>query len=196
MRIIAGEFGGRKILPPLTETTRPITDRAKQSLFDTLGDRIDGASVLDAFAGTGSMGLECLSRGARRVVFIERDRGALLCLRKNIVALDIAERSLVLPIDAYRAIRHSALMSDGVEPIDLAFIDPPYSHTEPGPEYDRLKRMLAELAATALAPAGLISLRHPTRVSIEPLIPPVLQNVRELTYGSMRITWLMRERDG
>ncbi|MGZ3303586.1 MAG: RsmD family RNA methyltransferase, partial [Isosphaeraceae bacterium] len=93
MRIIAGEFGGRKILPPLTETTRPITDRAKQSLFDTLGDRIDGADVLDAFAGTGSMGLECLSRGARRVVFVERDRGALLHLRKNIVALGIKERS-------------------------------------------------------------------------------------------------------
>ena len=140
MRIIAGEFGGRKILPPLTETTRPITDRAKQSLFDTLGDRIDDAYVLDAFAGTGSMGLECLSRGARRVVFVERDRGALLCLRKNIVALGIAERSLVLPIDAYRAIRHSELTNDGTNLIDLAFIDPPYSHTEPGPEYARLEQ--------------------------------------------------------
>ena len=139
MRIIAGEFGGRRILPPLTETTRPITDRAKQSLFDTLGDRIDGANVLDAFAGTGSMGLECLSRGARRVVFVERDRGALLHLRKNIVALGIEERSVVLPIDAYRAIRHSALMNVGAELIDLAFIDPPYAHTEPGPEYARLE---------------------------------------------------------
>ncbi len=196
MRIIAGEFGGRKILPPLTETTRPITDRAKQSLFDTLGDRIDGANVLDAFAGTGSMGLECLSRGARRVVFVERDRGALLHLRKNIVALGIEERSVVLPIDAYRAIRHSALMNDGAELIDLAFIDPPYAHTEPGPEYARLERMLAELAAKALAPGGLISLRHPTRVSIEPLIPPGFHTARELTYGSMRISWLMREPDG
>ena len=65
MRIIAGEFGGRKLLPPPSERTRPITDRAKQSLFDALGDRVEGALVLDAFAGTGSIGLECLSRGAR-----------------------------------------------------------------------------------------------------------------------------------
>ncbi len=65
MRIIAGEFGSRKILPPPTETTRPITDRAKQSLFDALGEVVEGANVLDAFAGTGSIGLECLSRGAQ-----------------------------------------------------------------------------------------------------------------------------------
>jgi hypothetical protein len=78
MRIIAGEFGGRKLLPPPTEATRPITDRAKQSLFDSLGDRLHGANVLDAFAGTGSMGLESLSRRALRVVFVERDRGAIL----------------------------------------------------------------------------------------------------------------------
>ena len=98
MRIIAGELGGRKILPPPTETTRPITDRAKQSLFDFLGYLTDGANVLDAFAGTGSMGLECLSRGARRVVFVERDRGALLNLRKNITALGL-ERAEPGPAD-------------------------------------------------------------------------------------------------
>ena len=87
-------------------------------------------------------------------------------------------------------------MNDGAELIDLAFIDPPYAHTEPGPEYARLERMLAELAAKALAPGGLISLRHPTRVSIEPLIPPGFHTARELNYGSMRISWLMREPDG
>ena len=80
---------------------------------------------------------------------------------------------MVLPIDAYRAIRHSALMNDGAELIDLAFIDPPYAHTEPGPEYARLERMLAELAAKALAPDGLISLRHPTRVRSNHSFPPV-----------------------
>ena len=102
----------------------------------------------------------------------------------------------MLPIDAYRAIRHSALMNDGAELIDLAFIDPPYAHTEPGPEYARLQPMLAELAAKALAPGGLISLRHPTRVSIAPLVPPGFHTAREMTYGSMRITWLTREPDG
>ena len=161
MRIIAGEFGGRRILPPPTGATRPITDRAKQSLFDALGDRVEGANVLDAFAGTGSMGLECVSRGARRVVFVERDRGALLCLRKNVEALGIAGQSLVLPIDAYRAVFHYAVKDDGAKPINLAFIDPPYAHTEDGPENARLRRMLADLTVHALAPDGLISLRPP-----------------------------------
>ena len=158
-----------------------------------MGDRVEGANVLDAFAGTGSMGLECVSRGARRVVFVERDRGALLCLRKNIEALGIAGQSVVLPIDAYRAVCHPAVKNDGTEAINLAFIDPPYSHTEPGPEHVRLRRMLAELAAHALATDSLISLRHPTRVSIEPLIPPGFRTVRELTYGSMRISWMLRQ---
>jgi 16S rRNA (guanine966-N2)-methyltransferase len=193
MRIIAGEFGGRKLLPPPTETTRPITDRAKQSLFDALRERVEGASVLDAFAGTGSMGLECLSRGARRVIFVERDRGALRCLQKNVTALGIAARSVILPIDAYRLIRHAALSGDGAESIDLAFIDPPYAHTEPGPEYARLKHMLSALAGSALAPDGLISIRHPTKVHIEPLIPSGCHTARELTYGSMRISWLLRD---
>jgi 16S rRNA (guanine966-N2)-methyltransferase len=193
MRIIAGEFGGRTILPPPTEATRPITDRAKQSLFDSLGDRSDGANVLDAFAGTGSMGLESLSRGARRVVFVERDRGAIVNLRKNIAALGVEDRSVVLPIDAYRAIRNPELAGEGAAPLDLAFIDPPYAHTEPGRERARLERLLAELAAGLIAPEGLISLRHPSLVSIVSLVPHGFELARELTYGSMRISWLWRE---
>ncbi len=193
MRIIAGEYGGRKILAPLSETTRPITDRAKQSLFDTLGERVDGAVVLDAFAGTGSMGLECLSRGARRVVFIERDRSAVALLRKNIAALDVAARSLVLPVDAYRALRQAVQVREDFEPFGLAFVDPPYAHTEPGPDLARLTRLLAELAASALAPDGLISLRHPTAVSVQAIVPGELQIIRELTYGSMRVSWLARD---
>jgi 16S rRNA (guanine966-N2)-methyltransferase len=83
MRIIAGEFRGRKLLAPESDTTRPITDRAKQSLFDILSPRIDGARVLDLFAGTGSMGLECLSRGASHATFFEADRSAVTRLRKK-----------------------------------------------------------------------------------------------------------------
>ena len=100
---------------------------------------------------------------------------------------------MVLPIDAYRVSRHSALTNDGAERIDLAFIDPPYAHTEPGPEHTRLQRLLIDLSAKALAPDGLISLRHPTRTSIASLVPAGLQIAREMTYGSMRITWLTFE---
>ena len=93
MRIIAGKFRGRKLLPPASDVTRPITDRVKQSLFDILTPLIDGARVYDCFAGTGSMGLECLSRGADETrTFFEADRDGVARLRKNIVSLDVADQ--------------------------------------------------------------------------------------------------------
>src|SRR5262245_35896114 len=101
MRIIAGEFRGRKILPPASDGTRPVTDRVKQSLFDILTPLLDGAIVYDCFAGTGSMGLECLSRGSRRAVFFESDRSALALLRHNIDSLDVRGRALVIPGDLF-----------------------------------------------------------------------------------------------
>src|SRR5688500_5993687 len=96
MRIIAGEHRGRKLLPPEGDVTRPITDRVKQSLFDILTPRIERAIVYDLFAGTGSMGLECLSRGADRATFFEADRSAVNRLKKNIDALKLADRSQVI----------------------------------------------------------------------------------------------------
>src|SRR3954470_3194229 len=96
MRIIAGEFRGRKLLPPEGDVTRPITDRVKQSLFDILSPRIEGARVYDCFAGTGSMGLECLSRGAEHATFFEADRSALTRLEKNIATIQVQNRSKVV----------------------------------------------------------------------------------------------------
>jgi 16S rRNA G966 N2-methylase RsmD len=103
MRVIAGEFRGRQLLPPEGETTRPITDRVKQSLFDILTPRLDGAIVWDLFAGTGSLGLESLSRGARQALFFETDRGAVARLRRNIEVLRLGrDRAVVQPTDVFR----------------------------------------------------------------------------------------------
>src|SRR5438477_10186799 len=102
MRIIAGKFRGRKILPPEGEATRPITDRVKQSLFDILTPRIEGSRVYDCFAGTGSMGLESLSRGAASSVFFERDREALKLLRENIDELGVTQRATVIAADIFK----------------------------------------------------------------------------------------------
>src|SRR5436309_2356542 len=102
MRIIAGEFRGRRLLPPEGEATRPVTDRVKQSLFDILAPLIPEAVVYDCFAGTGSMGLECLSRGARLVAFFEADRSALARLKQNIAALGVSERSLIIGGDLFK----------------------------------------------------------------------------------------------
>src|SRR6476646_5480100 len=96
MRIISGEFRGRKLLPPEGDVTRPITDRVKQSLFDILTPLIPDAVVYDCFAGTGSMGLECLSRGSAAVTFFEADRSAIARLKQNIAAVDAQVRSRVV----------------------------------------------------------------------------------------------------
>src|SRR5271170_6416993 len=106
MRIVAGEWRGRSLLAPSGTTTRPTADRVRQALFDMLMHApwagrsvIEGASVLDLFAGTGALGLEALSRGAARAVFVERDRAALTSLRANVEACRAGDRCTVLPID-------------------------------------------------------------------------------------------------
>jgi 16S rRNA (guanine(966)-N(2))-methyltransferase RsmD len=170
-------------------TTRPITDRAKQSLFDALSCAvaIPDAVVLDCFSGTGSLGLECLSRGAARAVFMERDRNALDGLRNNIHALRVEPMCDVLAADAYHA---GQLLPAklGARRLGLAFIDPPYAHMET-PEgrgrVDELVRMVSEF----MAPDSLMVLRHPTPVTLDDMALRT-RVVRGFKYGAMAITWL------
>src|SRR5215207_8143468 len=129
MRIIAGEFGGRKLLPPAGEVTRPITDRAKQSLFDVITPIIDETTrVYDLFAGTGSMGLECLSRGAASVTFFEADRSALTRLTQNVMAVRAGERSRTIPGDLFKWFERANTRPGTAGEIgaELVFLDPPY----------------------------------------------------------------------
>jgi 16S rRNA (guanine(966)-N(2))-methyltransferase RsmD len=184
------------LAPPAGDATRPITDRAKQSLFDNLQDCFaaeGGGLVLDCFAGTGSMGLECLSRGALRAVFVERDRGALRRLKENIAALGIAERAVILPVDAYAATAPGAAagLAAAEGRFTVAFVDPPYSHTETGHQRRKLDELLRGLAAGCMVDGGIISLRHPARVSVDAAALGV-KVVRELRYGDMGITWLTK----
>jgi 16S rRNA (guanine966-N2)-methyltransferase len=125
MRIVAGAWRGRTLVAPQGQATRPTADRVRQALFDTLlhapwggRDLIDGAQVLDAFAGTGAMGLEALSRGAAHCCFIESDPTALRALRSNIAACKAAERCGVVEADV--------LTVGPGQPASLAFLDPPY----------------------------------------------------------------------
>jgi 16S rRNA (guanine(966)-N(2))-methyltransferase RsmD len=150
--------------------------------------------VLDCFAGTGSMGLECLSRGAARAVFVERDRGALKGLRENIAMLGVGDRAVVLEADAY------ALMGGGTGkgvlaeygPLTVAFVDPPYSHTDSGHLRNKVDDLLRGLAAGCMVDGGIIVFRHPGRVSVDAGALGV-RVVREMKYGEMGVTWLVRE---
>lgn len=125
MRIIAGTWRGRALAAPSGTATRPTADRVRQALFDMLlhapwGGRglLEGAFVLDGFAGTGALGLEALSRGAAHASFFERDRAALACLQANIAACRAGDRATVLATDATRP--------PPGRPCTLVFLDPPY----------------------------------------------------------------------
>jgi len=141
MRIIAGAWRGRALSAPPGAATRPTTDRVRQALFDRLMHApwagraaVGDARVLDAFAGTGALGLEALSRGAAHATFIERDRAALLTLRANVAACRAEALCTVLPADALRP--------PPGKPCGLLFLDPPYGAG------------LVQPAVTALVAAG------------------------------------------
>ena len=190
MRIIAGEFGGRSLLAPSGDATRPITDRAKQSLFDVLAPRIEGSLVYDCFAGTGSMGLECLSRGAKFATFFEIDRTTLARLNQNIAALQVADRSRVVPGDLFRWFELSVKRPDSTNAsgADLIFLDPPYRFLKQHP--DEIVQLAFNLAQGHLRPDSIVIFRHDARDTLE--LPKLTRyDVRE--YGDMMIELLRAE---
>src|SRR5690606_30538026 len=125
MRIIAGSARGFPLVGPKGRTTRPALDSLRESIFAILGARVEGARVLDLFAGVGAFGLEALSRGARSATFVEQDRAALEALERNIAALHFGVRSRVSRGDALLVPRASEVGPD--EPFDLLFVDPPFA---------------------------------------------------------------------
>ncbi len=181
MRIIAGEHRGRQILPPAADTTRPITDRVKQSLFDIIAAFIPNAQVYDCFAGTGSMGLECLSRGAAHVTFFEADRSAASLLKRNIEMISAQAQSRIISTDLFKWF---STAPPPANKIDLLFLDPPYRF---------LKERAADLRSLAVAflphlsAHGTIIFRHDSTDALA-LAPFQARDTR--TYGSMTIDFL------
>ncbi len=188
MRIVAGRFRGRLLESPPGRTTRPITDRAKETLFNILGHRfgtlgeLPDVPVLDVFSGTGSLGLEALSRGARSCTFVERDRHAVHCLRVNIERLGLGDVTTVLTENAWTLRPPQPPGGFG-----LIFVDPPY---EAGARALKVADLLERLAPS-FARAGLLVFRHETRA--EPLSEAHLRTLRIVdcrAIGRMRLLLL------
>jgi len=185
MRIVAGRHRGRRLLAPPGETVRPTSDRAREALFNILSHgrlAADGApfaeaAVLDAFAGTGALGLEALSRGAAAAVFIEQAREALAILRQNIAALGEDTRARVVAGDATRPPRAPSACA-------LVFLDPPY------------RSGLAAAALGALDAAGWLAPEALAVVELaahEELGPPAgFLLLDERVYGAARLIFLRR----
>lgn len=192
MRVIAGQFRGRTLTAPPGCTTRPITDRIKETLFNILGHRhgtpggLPALDVLDVFAGSGSLGIEALSRGARACVFVERDRRALRVLRENLEHVGVRASTRIVAENAW-----TMRPPENPGGFGLVFVDPPYRDSA---EALRAADLLSRLAPS-LAAEGLIVFRQET--SAPPLGElPTLQIVDEREYGRMRIVLLMRRSPG
>ncbi|WP_406678268.1 16S rRNA (guanine(966)-N(2))-methyltransferase RsmD [Moorella sp. ACPs] len=123
LRIIAGQARGRRLLTPKGRHTRPTSDRVREAMFNILGARVIDSLFLDLFAGSGAVGLEALSRGAREAVFVENNRQALACLNANLAATGFKDKAQIIAADARRAL---AELSGRDLAFDLIYIDPPY----------------------------------------------------------------------
>ena len=149
MRVIAGEFRSRKLKTMPGLATRPTPDRLRETMFNILQSRIEGRIFLDAYAGTGSVGIEALSRGALRAIFVDRSRSAVEVIRENLAMLKLTARCEVFCGQALQVIERTS--------VDIAFLDPPYELED---EYT------AAFAALGLSNATLVIAQHALRTKL------------------------------
>ena len=174
MRVIAGTAGGVPLAAPGGRSTRPITDRVKETLFAILGERVPDARVLDLYAGSGAIGIEALSRGAARVDFVEHGRDALAVLRRNLERTRLADAASVHAMDVERFVA----TTDGRW--DLVLADPPYE----------ARAIVAPLQGIAprVEPDGMLVLKHFWRT--EPPEIKGLATTRQRRFGETMLTFM------
>jgi len=178
VRVIAGEFRSRRLktLPGLT--LRPTPDRLREALFNVLAPRIEGATFLDAYAGSGSVGIEALSRGARHAIFVEKHFAAVKMIRGNLAALNVEDRATIL--------ERASLGVLGQLDADIYFLDPPY--TEPV-EYRSALDLLGE---RTLRPEALVLAQHAKRFELTEVYGR-LRRRRVLAHGDNAISFFAVE---
>jgi 16S rRNA (guanine966-N2)-methyltransferase len=191
VRIIAGDKGGFPILPPKGQTTRPMPDRVKAALFSILGGRLPAVGTADFFAGTGSFGLEALSRGASHCWFYERDREASDRLRTNLRTTGLAERGSVVGGDLFRA--PFPPRNAGPGSLGIVSLDPPYPFLEAGSRLrEPFRQLLIRLAGSGWPAADAVWVIRRERRMTLPLEDVPLAAYDERTYGGMTLTFLTR----
>ena len=180
MRIVAGRYRGRKLTPPSDDSVRPTTDRIKETVFNILQWNVEGARVLDLFAGSGALGIECLSRGAAEVVFADKSPASVALIRQNLKGIEGSYR--VLTADFMGVLR------SGEDKFDLIFIDPPY------------KSGLGELAVDAafdlgrVAEGGTVVYEHSSELSFKCAREDI--KVRTKVMGSVTVEFIRKKTTG
>src|SRR5262245_31388336 len=174
MRIVAGSLKGRRLDTPTWDGLRPTSDKLRETLFNVLASRIEGARVLDGFAGTGAVGIEALSRGAEHVTFVESDARAVQLIQRNLDHCRVGERYAIIRARFTDAARRMSAGSFG-----FVFLDPPY----------RLEDMagVLEAAAPLVAPDGLVVLEHARRDAAPPAAASIVKT-RDIHSGDSALT--------
>ena len=181
-RVIAGTLRGRKLRTLAGDALRPTAARARSGLFDWLAPRLPGARVLDLFAGTGALGIEALSRGAREGVFVERSARSLAVLHRNLNALDLAASTRVVRGDCARALPRES------GHFDVILADPPYAGAA------RAELLASEALADRVAPGGVLVVERSRRADVLPP-PPGLEPGGSRTYGETVFDWYRKSED-
>jgi len=179
MRVIAGALKGRRLKAPAWDGLRPTSDRLRETLFNVIAPRVDGARVLDGYAGTGAVGIEALSRGARQVTFVERDRRARTLIADNLAHCGVASGCAIIRDSFDRIVRvasshEGAAIETTIEGVfDIILLDPPYA--------EHPEQVIAP-AARLLAPGGLLVLEHAKRMAA-PASAAGLARTRQIVAG-------------
>ena len=180
MRIIAGTFRSRMLVAPPGMSTRPTSDRLRETLFNVLAPRIEGAAFLDLYAGSGAVGLEALSRGAARVTFVERAPAALKVLNGNLERLGISGEVRIHAKSVSAFLRSSAQSAPKRERHEVVFLDPPYDAAE---EYATTLGLLGGMAQGILAAGAMVIAEHRRKQAIDE------------QYGNLKRTRLLEQGD-
>jgi len=178
MRIIAGKFKSRTIITPSGSATRPTTDRARESLFNVLNNLIsfEDSNVLDLFAGSGALGFEAISRGAKSATFVERDRKAIVAIKANSSALHVEDNVEIVAADVY-----TYLAKKSQSKFDIIIADAPYDDARAN---DQLAMLI--INGALLAPDGICAIEHRTGDRV--VLPAGTEIIRELKAGEASFT--------
>jgi 16S rRNA (guanine966-N2)-methyltransferase len=184
LRVISGNLKGKRLFSVKGQNLRPTSDRVKEAIFDILQDEIRGQKVLDLFAGTGALGIEALSRGAKRAVFVEGSTRSLSALRRNIEECRLNERAEVLAQDVRAGIR---ILDARGESFELIFLDPPYGRG--------LARTALETLcqSSIVSPGALIVAEHSPAEELDSIAPLQLVDYRK--YRGTRVSFFRPERE-
>ncbi len=184
MRVIAGTYRSRILKSLKGLALRPTSDRLRETLFNVLGADVSGSRFVDLFAGTGAIGIEALSRGAREVVFIENHPPAAALIRRNLESLEIHCGATILAADAVRVLELLASKNKGATSgFDFIFLDPPYAAAK---DYSRVLEFLG--SADLLPPRGMVIAEHGSKIAL-PEETGGLQRVRVLKQGDAALSF-------